>query len=513
MTNPIHQRQQTYLLPSHPSYKVLDRFSILPDEQADELLDSSGYIPFWPLLQYLLIQCIQEPNSTAGPHLDPAVIPHVTDFQTLTFLLDTITLTIRGTTHPARIHGSDKDDDYRLLREAIDSRFRTGEHFSREVWPRLVRVALEMPDLFPSHDIPCLGSPFRKRAVNGAEEDTISLSRRQAACLVVHQFLRTLRAPAWKDEEEGLHEFGLWYSGAGQRQESAARAYLAALMAYFEEVVCREEEEEGWVVEYTLRTVDEDQVQGLLEGEAIRLADVEVEIVERFDTSPASLGVPGGAAVVAANKVIGFGQSATQEEVHVGSTPEACPAVLFTPPLEDDQVLIVRGAQGMVNITGARRDIQVEALTVPDGGVSSWRTRTMLFMDALELDMADPAEGLPDLLPGNLDRELRKAYTTFSSGHLREIRTGLWGCGAFCGDPGVKMLVLWLAASLARTKPVVVCDGSEREFAEEFLSVVGTATAVLHDAAALWQLLGQMPRLLVRGETLPWIAAQLEGCC
>lgn len=45
--------------------------------------------------------------------------------------------------------------------------------------------------------------------------------------------------------------------------------------------------------------------------------------------------------------------------------------------------------------------------------LTKWRRRTVLFMDALELDSHDTSELTPDLLPGNVDCELRKAYTVF----------------------------------------------------------------------------------------------------
>jgi len=179
--------------------------------------------------------------------------------------------------------------------------------------------------------------------------------------------------------------------------------------------------------------------------------------------------------------------------------------------LGDGQVLVVRGAQAMTNITGQKRDIRVEEMPVPEGGEAEWQERTMLFMDALELDMAEEGGALPDLLPGNLDRETRKAYTAFSSGNFREIRTGLWGCGAFCGDPGIKMLVLWLAASLAETKLVVVCDPTGQSFAEEFQRVIRKGRDVLRDTADLDNLLHSAPLSLVRGKTLPWVMEQLNG--
>ena len=387
------------------------------------------------------------------------------------------------------------------------ARFGTEARFFGEVWPRLVEVALAMPRLFPRGELPVLGC-------EGVGE--VVLSRRQVGCLVVHLFLRTVVVPWWKEGEpegEGLHDFGVWYGTEGQRQVGAVRVYLEALMGYFEEVVCPLAvgglDDEGWVVRYTLRSVEELEFRELLRA-GCALGEVEVEVVERFDTGPRSLGMPGGAAVVAANKYIGFGQSATQEEVHVGSSPEACPAVLITPPLRDDQVVIIRGAQAMVNVTGQRRDIKAEEMPVPDDGLSAWRERTMLFMDALEMDMVEPGDSLPDFVPANLSRELRKSYTAFSTCGIREVRTGLWGCGAFCGDPGIKILLLWLAASLACTKLVVVCDGEGRDFAVKFRCLVKKALAVVRDTTDLWELLNQAPASLAKGKTLPWIVEQLE---
>lgn len=72
----------------------------------------------------------------------------------------------------------------------------------------------------------------------------------------------------------------------------------------------------------------------------------------------------------------------------------------------------------------------------------------MLWMDALELGRRDDG-GLPDLAEGNVEREVRKAWTAFSAGRLDVVETGLWGCGAFGGNKQVKFLVQWIAASLA----------------------------------------------------------------
>ena len=92
----------------------------------------------------------------------------------------------------------------------------------------------------------------------------------------------------------------------------------------------------------------------------------------------------------------------------------------------------------------------------------------MLFVDALVLDLDDRDAGLPDLQLGNVDRELRKAYTAFDSykqsnlSAYSNIFTGYWGCGTFGGNVGVKSLIQWCAASFAGCNLIFLCPGEER---------------------------------------------------
>ncbi|KAK0667558.1 Poly glycohydrolase [Cercophora samala] len=352
-----------------------------------------------------------------------------------------------------------------------------------------------MPGLFPDGRIPVLNS----------ENSSLRFSRRQVACLVVHQFLRTLSVPSWRDDD-GTHDFGIWYSSQ-QRHPDAVRAYLRALMLYFRDVVCEDVQMEDWVVEYSLHSLPERYEE--IAAEDRPLSELKVLVVERYDTRPASLGVGDGdgqAVVISANKVVGFGQSATQEEVHVGISPEACPIVLFTPPLGDEQVLKVCGAQAMVNIVGKGRDISVGDFEIPQrDSDTAWKFRTMLFMDALELDLEHDGERLADLTLENMERETAKAYTAFCSTTLSEIHTGLWGCGAFGGDPEVKMLLLWLAASMAGLKLTVVCDNELQTFAQELEAVGQMLKHIMSGTVSMKKGLMEIPQTLSRGQTLDWL--------
>ncbi|EHK18948.1 uncharacterized protein TRIVIDRAFT_4413, partial [Trichoderma virens Gv29-8] len=387
------------LLPCSPSWRCLDRFSLLDEEGED------GQVAFWALLQRIL----QQPVNSPAQLID---------------VLDTIANTSCGSSGAA--------SDFGTLREAVEHHSDT--FFSR-LWPTIVQLSLMLPDHFPGGIIPVL-----------RPGDKLSLTRDMVACLVAHQFLCTLRSPPWR---EGYHDFGIWY-GSGQRHPQAVRMYLAAVFQYFEEFSADSrtspENSVDTGVEFFLHAFDGPGGPIMGNWDQVRLRSFNVVHVQKFSTEQQEVAYQGydGAVVVSANKDIGFGQTATQEELYMGNCPEACPAVLFTPTLRHDHILAIHGARPMLRILGQRRDIAWEEL-----GPGARQGGRMLLMDALELDEADECGILPDLKQANILREIRKAYTAFSSwtgGDAPTVWTGLWGCGAFNGDPAVKVIIMWIAA-------------------------------------------------------------------
>ncbi|KAJ2971352.1 hypothetical protein NUW58_g9441 [Xylaria curta] len=447
-----------YLLPCSASFRCLDRFSIIDDP--GELEDVNGEVPFWNILTLLLKSPVETPTQLAE-------------------LLDTIAVTFRDRSGPA--------GDYQLLKSFISD---SHPEFFNPLWPLIVQLALELPQHFPHGSLQVLGSE--------GSSSTLKLSRRQAACLVVHQFLCTLRPSAWRRD---FFDFSIWYS-SGQRHEQACRIYLACLFTYLESFLSISEESlDDRFITYTLLTARSDYAA--LGSSPVPISPIDITVVDSYQTCPVQLGLPSGAAVVSANRYIGFGQSATQEEVHVGSSPEACPAVLVTPPLEKNQVLVVKGAEAVLNIVGERRNIKAAAHEVE---VSlDWRQRTMLFMDALELDAEGNEVGLPDLVPENLTREVNKAAIAFSSGVYDVIISPLWGCGAFGGDPFVKVVLLWCAASVTQTPLKIICDRGSHDIASSLNSLAAAAVGRLGTAQQLIGLLRSIPRRTARLATLDYM--------
>ena len=142
---------------------------------------------------------------------------------------------------------------------------------------------------------------------------------------------------------------------------------------------------EEWPITYTLHSTSLEFSQ----TPPTKLSPLTVLNLPEASTSPSVLGLPDGAAVIFANKFIGFGRAGTQEETHVGASPECCPAVLLTPPLKDNQELVITGAEPMITISGYGRDARCTEILSPFRESihhEEWKQRTMFFMDALELD-------------------------------------------------------------------------------------------------------------------------------
>lgn len=457
------------VLPCASSYRAIDRFSVL----ADSCEDSDGSVPFWLLLKELLSQ-----NIAAWPRLLD--------------LLETISVTLRGSSAAA--------GDYGSLRLAIAKE----PNFFVDVWPSILRFAIALPDAFTNETIPKL-----------APGQTLSLSQSQCASLLAHQFLCSFESP-----RADFYDFSIWYD-SNQRHPLAVSAYLQSLFAYFRLRGTQNPSEIGAnLVEYSLSSaeavVNLDQATTLSPHcwKSTQLSKIDTRKLKSHSTEFHNIEHSGnaGAVVVSANKDIGFGQSATQEELHAGAAPECCVSVLFTPQLKDEQALSIRSAQPIIQFTGQRRDISWKTYEPPVPGCR------LLFMDALEIDLADlgsPSEDgngdtnaslLPDLVEKNMERELTKAFAAFTSWPPTAdstVITGLWGCGAFNGEPTVKLLLLWMAASLAKRNMRVVFDEAEWEFRSSFEKLI--ARPSLKSVADVMCLLRSVPKSTPRLDVMQWL--------
>ncbi|KAJ4266343.1 hypothetical protein NW762_004327 [Fusarium torreyae] len=468
-------RSPAFILPNSTSCRIIDRFSDLPDNvQIEE--DENGKIPFWPLLQHLL----RTPVSGITQLIDR--------LQTIAANAETC-----------------QDSDYGFLKKFFEGRSEV-KLFSI-IWPKIRDIALDLPTYFPSGQLELL-----------QPERPLHLSRGQTACLVAHQFLCSSLT---QRNDEGYQNLGIWYLSE-QRHPTAVQMYLEALFTYFESLpqahfLLQDYQDASSTIQSTIK-------YELHDGKQVSLADaklvpVHVSYLDAHTTNTHNPGVQGrgGAVIVSANKVIGFGQSATQEELFVGIAPEAYPVVLVAPHLTDNTVITVSGTRAMVDVKGQRRKVEWKIRPTPslDEGMASWMASwqggRLVFMDALEMDMLEGSSSndLPDLHSENIDREIKKATVGLASYKGDRVFTGLWGCGAFGGDPGVKLILLWLAAAAAKVELHVMLGPGEHELGKELERVVKACQGF--SAEEVRELLSKTPPELRRKEILKWIEAAASG--
>ena len=129
--------------------------------------------------------------------------------------------------------------------------------------------------------------------------------------------------------------------------------------------------------------------------------DGDVEEVERLiqqDPQLAALEQPGVVELSFANKDGGFGISGTQEERLMGMSPELCLAMLLSPSLADNEGLLIEGAMPAGICRGFGRGIEWVGCLPDTARQIGWQQRTVLVLDALELDEYQADEEIKNLI-------------------------------------------------------------------------------------------------------------------
>ena len=381
-------------LPSHPDRTVPDPLSICEDDW--ELAE----VPKWKFVSTLLSRHRPQPLK---------------NWEQLVDILSTLQPCLNSCA---------------TLRLVLASGERSIDRFLKRTLPKMVSLALRMPDLFASGEIPVLREGI---------EAKVSLSREQIACLLVHMFLCSIQPAKWNKFHVNFH---VWYDSSSK----PVFAYLQSLITYFEQL-----DESG------LPPLSQEEVtfhRCVLKTPLIwKECDAKLSrIVPSSSLEPLS-----NVEVDFANKDIGFGVSGSQEEAKLAQSPETCVVVLLVPTLRENEALVVCGARKVAKFEGVGRDVTLTGIHPEDSEL--WQSRTIIAIDALELDEEASTEDCPvaELREDVLNRELGKAFCGFSSAAALvkrntpsanrtqpeqiAISTGHWGCGAFGGHKHAKALI------------------------------------------------------------------------
>ncbi|TMW64171.1 hypothetical protein Poli38472_014288 [Pythium oligandrum] len=169
-----------------------------------------------------------------------------------------------------------------------------------------------------------------------------------------------------------------------------------------------------------------------------------------------------------ANKYAGGGvmnSGCVQEEIRFILSPELLVSCLVFARLESHEAFVIHGTERFSNYSGYGstytfaggvedstpfHDVMVQAHGTEVAGLFQRRQNVVVGIDAISYSGRDV---IRQYSRECVWRDLVKAlvgfsYTEGSTGSW-PIATGNWGCGVFCGDPELKFLIQWLAASLA----------------------------------------------------------------
>jgi len=151
-----------------------------------------------------------------------------------------------------------------------------------------------------------------------------------------------------------------------------------------------------------------------------------------------------------ANKFVGGGvlrSGLVQEEIRFTVCPELLASMLFTEVLGDREVLVVVGVEQYSKYQGYADTFKFAGryTDTVEKDSSGRRMTSVVAMDAIRF-----TNSYDQFLMRNIDRELNKAFVAFQNRQvtsLQAVATGNWGCGAFGGDPRLKLLLQLMAAA------------------------------------------------------------------
>ncbi|XP_076686654.1 poly(ADP-ribose) glycohydrolase isoform X1 [Andrena cerasifolii] len=366
--------------------------------------------------------------------------------------------------------------------EVVDEEERT--IFFETLMPKMVQLALQLPVLVTGP------VPLLKRHTNG----TISLSQLQIASLLANAFFCTFprRNSTNPQSEYGMYPyinfnrlFSAYKEEKWNRCESVMEK-MKCIFHYFRRVTSRAPEGVITIQRRYIPKSDcpkwDEQVQ--------KLPPLHITCKGTIETEGAGL-----LQVDFANKYIGggvLGLGCVQEEIRFVICPELMVTMLVTEELDDTEALIVSGIERYSAYKGYSNTFKWvgDFIDETPRDNSGRRLTSIVAIDALYFKQSQAQFSI-----SNITRELNKAYVGFigcesNKNNLPAIATGNWGCGAFRGNPKLKVLLQLMAAAVAGRSVVYFTfgDTSLRDnVAEMYSHFVKHETNIAHIFSLLLQ--------------------------
>ncbi|KAL6255823.1 hypothetical protein P5V15_013066 [Pogonomyrmex californicus] len=343
---------------------------------------------------------------------------------------------------------------HHFFSEVMDSEETT--IFFETLMPKIVQLALQLPVLLTG------AVPLLKRHTNGS----ISLSQLQVASLLANAFFCTFpRRNSSNPQSEyatypyiNFNRLFAAYNEEKHNQCESVMEKLKCLFHYFRRVTTKAPE---GVITIERRYIPLEscpkwnlQDQKLPPLHVTSKGTIEIEGAGLLQVDFANKYVGGG--------VLGLG--CVQEEIRFVICPELMITMLVTEELDDTEALIVSGIERYSKYEGYSNTFKWKGDFVDETprDNSGRRMTSIVAIDALYFRQSSLQFNMD-----NINRELNKAYVGFVGSdvyknNLSAIATGNWGCGAFRGNPKLKVLIQLMAAAVAGRSMVYFTFGNTK---------------------------------------------------
>ena len=311
--------------------------------------------------------------------------------------------------------------------------------FFTKLLPHMIKLALQLPELV-THGLPLL----KKQ-----ETYSVTITQQQIACLLANAFFCTFprRNAMHRSAEFASYpsiNFNSLFTGKRVYINSVRAAKLKCIFHYFK---CVTSSMPTGVLTFTRQVCSDPPQWDKCTANLTKLHVTSEGTIE--DDGHGMLQVD------FANCYVGGGvlsSGCVQEEIRFLICPELILSRLITEELQDNECLIITGAEQFSLYSGYGSTFDWQGSYTDKTTRDMWERKDtrLVAMDALIV-----RNTTTQFKPGLIRREANKAYCSFMStettpcNHLTAIATGNWGCGAFGGDKRLKALLQCLAASVA----------------------------------------------------------------
>lgn len=341
---------------------------------------------------------------------------------------------------------------FSLLHELFEDEFseQDSEYFFNEVMPKLIKLALRLPELIKSP------IPLLKKKMN----HSISMSQEQAGCLLANAFLCTFprRNVGRQNTDYPEINFNRLFSSDG----SHVMEKLKCILNYFKRICCKMP---SGNLTFHRRFVDPLDCPKWNESEA-KFSSIKLSLSSESKIED-GLGM---LQVDFANRYLGggvLGWGCVQEEIRFVINPELIVGMLFCESMKIVEAIVMTGCEQFNKYSGYSRSFQWAGNFIDETPLDTFR-RKMVHVVAIDaLSFHKPPQQFQEFA---IRREANKAFAGFHhdrcDGLAIPVCSGNWGCGAFRGNKPLKALIQLMACCITQ-RNLFYCTFGETELMEK----------------------------------------------